>query len=73
MYDVVPRSLVRASIPLWVDEGIADYMADVWRPLDMMTVRDVSVSDSVPSMTDFDGYGGFASGPGRLQPGSRGV
>ena len=61
MYDVVPRSLVRASIPLWVDEGIADYMADVWRPLDMMTVRDVSVSDSVPSMTDFDGYGGFAS------------
>ena len=61
MFDVVPRSLIRASVPLWVDEGMADYQADVWRPLDLMQVRDVSVSDSVPSMTDFQGYGGFAN------------
>ena len=61
MFDIVPRSLIRASVPLWVDEGMADYMADVWRPLDLMQVRDVSVSDSVPSMTDFQAYGGFAS------------
>ena len=64
MFDVVPRSLMTMGgrIPLWVDEGLADYMAGVWRPLDMMQVRDVSVTDSVPSMTEFDGYGGFASG-----------
>ena len=61
MFDVVPRSLIRASVPLWVDEGMADFQADVWRPLDLMQVRDVSVSDSVPSMTDFQGYGGFAN------------
>ena len=61
MFDIVPRSLIRASVPLWVDEGMADYQADVWRPLDLMQVRDVSVSDSVPSMTDFQAYGGFAS------------
>ena len=62
MFDIVPRSLItRETIPLWVDEGMADYMADVWRPLDMMTVRDVSVSDSVPSMVNFDGYGGFSN------------
>ena len=61
MFDVVPRSLIRASVPLWVDEGMADYQADVWRPLDLMQVRDVSVSDSVPSMTEFQGYGGFAN------------
>ena len=61
MFDVVPRSLIRQRVPLWVDEGMADYMADVWRPLDLMQVRDVSVSDSVPSMTDFQGYGGFAN------------
>ena len=61
MFDVVPRSLIRQQVPLWVDEGMADYMADVWRPLDLMQVRDVSVSDSVPSMTDFQGYGGFAN------------
>ena len=63
MFDVVPRSLItRQTIPLWVDEGLADYMAGVWRPLDMMQVRDVSVTDTVPSMTAFTGYGGFASG-----------
>jgi len=62
MFDIVPRSLIRASVPLWVDEGMADYQADVWRPLDLMQVRDVSISDSVPSMTNFQAYGGFASG-----------
>ena len=61
MFDIVPRSLIRRSVPLWVDEGIADYMAGIWRPLDLMQVRDVAVSDSVPSMTDFQGYGGFAN------------
>ena len=64
MFDIVPRSLMTMGgrIPLWVDEGMADYMAGVWRPMDMMQVRDASVTDSVPSMTEFDGYGGFASG-----------
>ena len=61
MFDIVPRSFIRQTIPLWVDEGMADYMADVWRPIDMMQVRDVSVSDSVPSMVNFDGYGGFSN------------
>ena len=61
MFDIIPRSLIRGSVPLWVDEGMADYMTGVWRPLDLMQVRDVAVSDSVPSMTDFQGYGGFAN------------
>ncbi len=61
MFDIVPRSFLRSTVPLWVDEGMADYMADVWRPTDMMMVRDVSVSDSVPSMANFQGYGGFSN------------
>ena len=61
-FDIIPRSLIRRSVPLWVDEGLADYMAGVWRPLDMMQVRDVAVSDTVPDMTEFEQYGGFASG-----------
>ena len=61
MFDIIPRGLIQNQVPLWVDEGMADYMADVWRPLDMMMVRDVSVSDNVPSMTNFEGYGNFAS------------
>ena len=61
MFDIIPRGLIQSNVPLWVDEGMADYMADVWRPLDMMTVRDVSVSDNVPSMANFEGYGGFGN------------
>ncbi len=58
-FDIIPRSLVSRGVPLWVDEGLADYMAGVWRPLDLMTVRDATVADIIPSMSDFDGYGGF--------------
>jgi len=60
-FDIIPRSIIRSTVPLWVDEGLADFMAGVWRPLDIMMVRDVAVSDEVPSMTDFVGYGGFAN------------
>ena len=60
-FDIIPRSIIRQSVPLWVDEGLADFMAGVWRPLDLMTVRDVAIGDVVPSMTEFEGYGGFAN------------
>ena len=61
-FDIIPRGIIRQGVPLWVDEGLADFMAGVWRPLDIMMVRDVAVSDTVPSMTRFESYGGFASG-----------
>ena len=61
-FDVIPRGLITGGVPLWVDEGLADYMSGVWRPLDLMQVRDVAISDDVPSMTQFQNYGGFASG-----------
>jgi len=61
-FDIIPRSIIRETVPLWADEGLSDYMAGVWRPLDLMQVRDVVVSDIIPSMTEFDRYGGFASG-----------
>ncbi|MCC6164310.1 MAG: PD40 domain-containing protein [Acidobacteria bacterium] len=63
-FDIIPRSLVRRTVPLWVDEGLADYMAGVWNPLDLMTVRDAAVADIIPKMSKMEGYG--ASGPSRL-------
>lgn len=60
-FDIIPRSLVSRGVPLWVDEGLADYMAGVWRPLDLMTVRDATVADIIPPMSKFDGYGGFSN------------
>ena len=60
-FDIIPRVMVRRGVPLWVDEGLADYMAGVWRPLDLMTVRDATVADIIPPMSKFDGYGGFTN------------
>ena len=54
-FDIIPRSLLRRGLPLWVDEGLADYMTGYWNPFDLMTVRDAAVSDNVPSMSNFQG------------------
>jgi hypothetical protein len=54
-FDIIPRSLLRRGLPLWVDEGLSDYMTGYWNPFDLMTVRDAAVSDNVPSMSNFQG------------------
>jgi hypothetical protein len=58
-FDIIPTSLIRQNMPLWVMEGMADYMAGVWQPLDLMTVRDAAVADIVPKMSEMQDYGGF--------------
>ena len=55
-FDIIPTSLVRRSVPLWVNEGLSDYMTGIWRPIDLMTVRDAAVSDIVPKMSKLEGY-----------------
>jgi hypothetical protein len=60
-FDIIPQSLIRRSVPLWVNEGLSDYMTGLWRPIDLMTVRDVAVADTVPKMSDLQGYGGFGN------------
>jgi hypothetical protein len=55
-YEIIPASLVRQSTPLWIHEGLADYMTGQWRPLDLMSVRDAAVADIIPKMSKLDGY-----------------
>jgi hypothetical protein len=56
-FDIIPQSLIRRSVPLWVNEGGADYERGIWDPLDLMMVRDAAVADIVPKMTELEGYG----------------
>ena len=58
-FDIIPTSLIRRSVPLWVNEGLSDYMTGLWRPIDLMTVRDAAVADIVPKMSKLEGYGQF--------------
>jgi len=55
-FDIIPTSLIRRSVPLWVNEGLSDYMTGIWRPIDLMTVRDAAVADIIPKMTQLEGY-----------------
>ena len=56
-FDIIPTSLVRRNVPLWVNEGLSEYERGQWTPMDLMQVRDAAVSDTVPKMTETEGYG----------------
>lgn len=56
-FDIIPQSLIRRSVPLWVNEGLSDYERGLWSPVDLMQVRDAAVADIVPKMSDLEGYG----------------
>src|SRR6476661_6837727 len=60
-FDIIPRTLLRRGLPLWVDEGLSDFMTGYWNPFDLMSVRDAAIADIVPSMSDFEGVQ-FADG-----------
>jgi hypothetical protein len=60
-FDVIPQSLIRESMPLWVSEGHADYETGYWAPLDLMTVRDAAVADIIPKMSELKDYGDFGN------------
>ncbi|MEW6322291.1 MAG: hypothetical protein AB1635_14525 [Acidobacteriota bacterium] len=60
-FDIIPAGLVGPGMPLWIMEGMADYLTGYWRPLDLMTVRDAAVADIVPRMSEMQGYGGFSN------------
>jgi hypothetical protein len=53
-FDIIPRGLMGGGIPLWVDEGLANYMAGYWNPVDLMQVRDAALTDNVPRMSRFE-------------------
>jgi hypothetical protein len=60
-YDIIPTSLIRNSTPLWVNEGMSDYMTGQWNPIDIMMVRDAAIADVVPKMSQLQGYGNLGN------------
>ncbi len=60
-FDLIPRNLVQRTVPLWLDEGLADYMRGTWNPLDLMSIRDAAVTEQVPRISRFEDYGGFSN------------
>jgi hypothetical protein len=50
-----------SGVPGWVREGIADYMAGIWREDDERLMREVVASGDVPALSQLSGDGGFAN------------
>ena len=61
-FDMIPTSLVRRNVPLWVNEGLSDYMTGVWRAQDLMSIRDAAVADIIPKMSKLEGYSEVGGG-----------
>jgi hypothetical protein len=53
-FDIIPRGIVAGQLPLWMDEGLSDYMAGAWNVLDLMAVRDAALTDMVPRMSEME-------------------
>jgi hypothetical protein len=55
-FDLIPRGIgfgiSQAPIPLWVDEGLADYFRGIWEPLDLMMIRDAAITDRIPKLSE---------------------
>ena len=60
-FDLIPRNMVQRAVPLWVDEGLADYMRGTWDPIDLMSIRDAAVTEQVPRLSRFEEYGGSSN------------
>ena len=56
-FDIIPTTLIRRSVPLWVNEGQADYERGQWSSSDLMQVRDAAIADIIPKMSEMEGYG----------------
>ncbi len=63
-FDLIPRGIgygiQQRAIPLWVDEGLADYFRGIWEPLDLMMIRDAALTDQVPKLSraEFEAFSG---------------
>jgi hypothetical protein len=58
---ILPHAPGDGSVPGWVHEGIASYMANEWPDDDERLMRDLVAAGKVPALSALTGDGGFAN------------
>ena len=58
-FEAVPRSDSAAGVPLWVDEGLADYGVGTWSEIDEGVLRGLVASGDIPAVSTVEGRAGF--------------
>ena len=51
----------RGVVPLWIHEGLANYMVGEWADADIRQMSDLIASGNVPPVSQLEGDGGFAN------------
>ncbi len=58
-FEAVPRSDSGTGVPLWIDEGLADYGVGTWSETDEGVLRGLVASGEIPAMSTVEGGAGF--------------
>ena len=58
-FEAIPRSESGGRVPLWFDEGLADYAAGTWSDTDQAILRGLVASGDLPAMSTAEGHAGF--------------
>ena len=58
-FEAVPRSDSAAGVPLWIDEGLADYGVGTWSEIDEGILHSLVASGDIPAMSTAEGHAGF--------------
>lgn len=58
-FEAVPRSASGAGVPLWIDEGLADYGMGTWSETDEGVLRGLVASGDIPAMSTVEGRADF--------------
>lgn len=56
------RSNIRIHLPLWFDEGLAEYVSTGWDSESDSFIRDVLLTNSLPPIAELDGYLAYKGG-----------
>ncbi len=58
---ILPETPGDGDVPRWVQEGIANYMADGWSDDHERLMRELVAAGKVPALSQLTGSGGFAN------------
>ena len=50
-FDLIPRSGSTRTVPVWMDEGLAEYVVGVWNDDDLAQMRERVAADDVPTLS----------------------
>ena len=64
-FDIIPRSIAQTTrrVPVWVDEGLAQYMSGVWDPVNLGRIRELVSTGKLPRITTLTGTSTDHTGP----------